>query len=36
MEFPILIGGAAINPPQFAQRIEEGKDLGPYQAGILL
>ncbi len=33
MEFPILIGGAAINP-QFAQRIEEGKDLGPYQAGI--
>lgn len=33
LEIPLLIGGAAINP-QFAQRIGEGGELGPYKAGI--
>lgn len=33
LELPILIGGAAING-QFADRIEEGGELGRYKAGI--
>lgn len=33
MDMPILIGGAAINP-QFAERIANTAESGPYQAGI--
>jgi len=33
IEMPILIGGAAINP-QFAERIANTTESGPYQAGI--